>query len=115
MQFQLCTQAPKHRGIDVIGSLSGSGAFAASGEGRTSTPPRRTTNSDAEQARWAATTASSYVDLSGSGWALPELVEAAIRGGQADVVRGALERLAPRRRLPALTGGSGIEERSRGY
>jgi len=53
------------------------------------------------------------VDLYGSGWALPELVEASVRCGQAGLARDALERLAAATRAAGTDWGLGIEARSR--
>jgi DNA-binding CsgD family transcriptional regulator len=61
----------------------------------------------AQQACWDP------VDLYGSGWALPELVEASIHCGQAGLARDALERLAAATRPAGTDWGLGIEARSR--
>jgi DNA-binding CsgD family transcriptional regulator len=61
----------------------------------------------AQQACWDP------VDLYGSGWALPELVEAAVRCGQAGLARDALERLAATTQPAGTDWGLGIEARSR--
>ncbi len=61
----------------------------------------------AQQACWDP------VDLYGSGWALPELVEAAVRCGQAGLARDALERLAATTQPAGTDGALGIEARSR--
>ena len=60
----------------------------------------------AQQACWDP------VDLYASGWALPELVEAATRCGQAGLARGALERLAATTQPAGTDWGLGIEARS---
>ena len=61
----------------------------------------------AQQACWDP------VDLYGSGWALPELVEAAARCGQAALARDALERLAATTQPAGTDWALGIEARSR--
>ena len=61
----------------------------------------------AQQACWDP------VDLYGSGWALPELVEAAVHCGQAGLARDALERLAATTQPAGTDWGLGIEARSR--
>ena len=61
----------------------------------------------AQQACWDP------VDLYGSGWALPELVEAAVRCGQAGLARDALGRLAATTQPAGTDWGLGIEARSR--
>ena len=67
-----------------------------------------------EQALAAAQQASSDpLDLYPSMWALPELVEAAARCGQAEIARNALERLAETTQPAATDFGLGIEARSR--
>ena len=53
------------------------------------------------------------VDLYVSGWALPELVEAAMRCGQAELAREALERLAATTQPAGTDWGLGIEARTR--
>jgi len=53
------------------------------------------------------------VDLYVSGWALPELVEAAMRCGQAGLARDALERLAATTQPAGTDWGLGIEARTR--
>jgi DNA-binding CsgD family transcriptional regulator len=60
----------------------------------------------AQQACWDP------VDLYGSGWALPELVEAAMRCGQTGLARDALERLAATAQPAGTDWGLGIEARS---
>jgi DNA-binding CsgD family transcriptional regulator len=67
-----------------------------------------------EQALTAAQQASSDpLDLYPSMWALPELVEAATRRGQAEIARNALERLAATTQAAGTDFGLGIEARSR--
>jgi DNA-binding CsgD family transcriptional regulator len=66
-----------------------------------------------EAALGAARRASALDDLSVSVWALPELVEAAVRSEQADVAVDALERLAERTRAAGTDFARGIEARSR--
>jgi DNA-binding CsgD family transcriptional regulator len=53
------------------------------------------------------------LDLYPSMWALPELVEAAVRSGSADIARAALDRLAHTTQPAATDFGLGIEARSR--
>jgi hypothetical protein len=60
----------------------------------------------AQQACWDP------VDLYGSGWALPELVEASVRCGQAGLARDALERLAAATQPAGTDWGLGVEARS---
>jgi DNA-binding CsgD family transcriptional regulator len=66
-----------------------------------------------EAALVAAQRAVAPNDLSVSSWALPELVEAAARSGQADVASEALERLAERTRAAGTTFARGVEACSR--
>ncbi len=67
-----------------------------------------------EQALTAAQQASSDpLDLYPSMWALPELVEAATRRGQAEIARNALARLAATTQPAGTDFGLGIEARSR--
>ncbi len=67
-----------------------------------------------EEALRAAQNASwDPLDLHPSMWALPELVEAAARCGEAEVARKALERLAATTRPAGTDFGLGIEARSR--
>ncbi|MGZ6622806.1 MAG: helix-turn-helix transcriptional regulator [Solirubrobacteraceae bacterium] len=61
----------------------------------------------AQQACWDP------VDLYGSGWALPELVEAASRCGEAGLAQEALGRLAATTQPAGTDWGMGIEARSR--
>jgi DNA-binding CsgD family transcriptional regulator len=57
--------------------------------------------------------ASAPGDLFAAMWALPELVEAAVRAGAPDVARDALDRLAGTTRPAATDWGLGVEARSR--
>jgi DNA-binding CsgD family transcriptional regulator len=57
--------------------------------------------------------ASAQDDLSVSSWALPELVEAAVRSGQADIAVDALERLAEQTHAAGTDAARGLEARSR--
>jgi DNA-binding CsgD family transcriptional regulator len=67
-----------------------------------------------EEAAWAARQATSYpFELVDSVWALPELVEAAVRRGEAELARDALERLAESTQPSGTDFGLGIEARSR--
>jgi len=67
-----------------------------------------------EEALAAAQQASSNpLDLYAGMWALPELIEAAARGGEADIARNALERLVETTRPAGTDFGLGIEARSR--
>jgi DNA-binding CsgD family transcriptional regulator len=67
-----------------------------------------------EDAREAALTASSNAhDIFAAVWALPELIEAAARLGDADVAREGLKRLAETTRPAGTDLGLGIEARSR--
>jgi DNA-binding CsgD family transcriptional regulator len=61
----------------------------------------------------AAQRAIAQDDLSVSSWALPELVEAAVRSGRADLAAGALERLAERTSAAGTDFARGLEARSR--
>jgi DNA-binding CsgD family transcriptional regulator len=61
----------------------------------------------------AAQRASAQDDLSVSSWALPELVEAAVRSGQTDVAVGALEQLAERTGASGTDFARGVEASSR--
>ncbi|MBV8577249.1 MAG: hypothetical protein JOZ58_19685, partial [Acetobacteraceae bacterium] len=60
----------------------------------------------AQQACWDP------VDLYGSGWALPELVEASVRCGQVGLARDGLERLAAATQPAGTDWGLGVEARS---
>jgi DNA-binding CsgD family transcriptional regulator len=67
-----------------------------------------------EEAAWAARQATSYpFELVDSMWALPELVEAAVRRGETELARDALERLAESTQPSGTDFGLGIEARSR--
>jgi DNA-binding CsgD family transcriptional regulator len=61
----------------------------------------------------AAEHATQDADLYVATWALPELIEAAVRTGNTDVAAGALERLAETSRAGATDFGLGLEARSR--
>jgi len=67
-----------------------------------------------DEAASAARQATSYpFELYDSMWALPELVEAAVRGGDAELARDALERLAETTQPCGTDFGLGIEARCR--
>jgi DNA-binding CsgD family transcriptional regulator len=66
-----------------------------------------------EEALAAAERAVAQDDLGVSSWAMPELVEAAVRSGRTKVASAALERLAERTRAAGTTFARGIEARSR--
>jgi len=67
-----------------------------------------------EEAAWAAQRATSKTaEQFASMWALPELVEAAVRAGDAELARDALERLAETTQWCANDVALGIEARSR--
>jgi DNA-binding CsgD family transcriptional regulator len=66
-----------------------------------------------EAALDAAQRATAPAELSASPWALPELVEAAVRSGEADVAVDALERLVERTRAAGTDFARGVEARSR--
>jgi DNA-binding CsgD family transcriptional regulator/tetratricopeptide (TPR) repeat protein len=68
---------------------------------------------DYEAALGFAQRATAADDMSVSSWALPELVEAAVRSGQADVAVAALERLTERTRAAGTDLARGLEARSR--
>ena len=67
-----------------------------------------------DEAMFAAQQATSFpFDLFDAALALPELVEAAVRSGEIEVARGALERLSAATRPSATDWGLGLEARSR--
>ncbi|HEU5211170.1 MAG TPA: AAA family ATPase [Gaiellaceae bacterium] len=66
-----------------------------------------------EAAFAAAQRATAHEELGVTGWALPELVEAAVRCGHADVAREAFERLAARTGPSGTDFARGLEARTR--
>ena len=66
-----------------------------------------------EAALVAAQRATAVDDMSVSSWALPELIEAAVRSGRADVAVDGLERLSERTRAAGTAFARGVEARSR--